>query len=45
MPFICGVDIGGAFTDGVVIDDDGAVTITKTPSTAHDFSMGFIEPA
>jgi len=39
--FICGVDIGGTFTDCVVIDDQGIVTIDKTPSTPDDFSRGF----
>src|ERR1700691_5258868 len=43
MPYICGVDIGGTFTDCVVIDRNGAVTISKSPSTPHDFSEGFFE--
>lgn len=33
--FICGVDIGGTFTDCVLIDDAGDVTLAKTLST-HD---------
>jgi N-methylhydantoinase A len=28
-----GVDVGGTFTDCVVVDDAGTVTVTKTPST------------
>ncbi len=43
MPYICGVDIGGTFTDCVVINDEGTVTISKTPSTPGDFSSGFFE--
>ena len=39
--FICGIDIGGTFTDCVVIDEAGLVTIEKSPSTPHDFSVGF----
>lgn len=41
--FICGIDIGGTFTDCVVIDDSGIVTIDKTPTTPHDFSQGFFD--
>jgi len=43
LPYICGVDIGGTFTDCVVIDDEGTVTISKTPSTPGDFSSGFFD--
>ena len=43
MPYICGVDIGGTFTDCAVIDDAGRVTIAKTPSTPPDFAEGFFE--
>jgi N-methylhydantoinase A len=43
MPFICGVDIGGTFTDCVVVDGEGSVAISKTPSTPEDFSVGFFE--
>jgi N-methylhydantoinase A len=43
MPYICGVDIGGTFTDCVVIDETGEVTISKTPSTPPDFAEGFFE--
>lgn len=31
-----GVDIGGTFTDVVVIEDSGAVRIAKVPSTRSD---------
>lgn len=41
MSLICGVDIGGTFTDAVAIDADGEVTLAKSPSTPDDFSRGF----
>lgn len=41
MAYICGVDIGGTFTDAVVIDDEGTVTLAKSPSTPDDFARGF----
>lgn len=38
-----GVDIGGTFTDGVLIDDDtGTISIDKVPTTPRDPSEGFI---
>lgn len=43
MSYYCGVDIGGTFTDCVVIDDSGNVTLAKTPSTPPDFSKGFAD--
>jgi N-methylhydantoinase A len=43
LSFICGVDIGGTFTDCVVLDGEGSITISKTPSTPDDFSVGFFE--
>lgn len=43
MPsYLCGVDIGGTFTDCVVVDDVGSVVTTKAPSTPHDFSQGMM---
>lgn len=35
-----GVDVGGTFTDLVLWDDDGTVTVHKTPSTNEDPSIG-----
>ena len=35
-----GVDIGGTFTDCVVVDEEGRVTIGKSLSTPADFSQG-----
>jgi len=40
MNYIVGVDIGGTFTDCVVVDEGGAVTIGKSLSTPADFSVG-----
>ena len=35
-----GVDIGGTFTDLVLVDDSGAVSFGKTPSNPEDQSIG-----
>jgi N-methylhydantoinase A len=45
MNYIVGVDIGGTFTDCVVIDENGAVTIGKSLSTPPDFSQGALNAA
>ena len=43
MPsYLVGVDIGGTFTDCVIIDDGGQVTTAKAPSTPGDFSKGMV---
>ena len=43
MPsYLVGVDIGGTFTDCVIIDDEGQVTTAKVPSTPSDFSRGMV---
>jgi N-methylhydantoinase A len=41
MQYLCGVDTGGTFTDGVVMDEHGQITIAKSPSTPRDFAEGF----
>lgn len=41
--YLVGVDIGGTFTDCVVIDEHGAVTTAKSPSVPGDFSKGMID--
>jgi len=41
-PYLVGVDIGGTFTDCVVIDRLGHITATKAPSTPGDFAAGMI---
>ena len=44
MPsFLCGLDIGGTFTDCVLIDEHGRLTIAKAPSTPQDFAAGVLE--
>jgi N-methylhydantoinase A len=40
--YLVGVDIGGTFTDCVVIDEVGTVTTAKSPSTPDDFARGMI---
>ena len=40
--YLCGIDIGGTFTDCVVIDAGGRVTTAKVPSTPDDFSRGMM---
>jgi N-methylhydantoinase A len=43
MPsFIAGIDIGGTFTDCVIVDELGNVTTAKSPSTPPDFSAGIV---
>lgn len=39
-PFRVGIDIGGTFTDAVVITSDGEMHIFKSPSTPADSSIG-----
>ena len=41
--YIVGVDIGGTFTDAVVLSENGEITIGKALSTSDDFSMGAID--
>lgn len=40
--YLCGIDIGGTFTDCVVIDGKGRITTAKVPSTPEDFSRGMM---
>ena len=40
MKHVIGVDIGGTFTDCVVLDDSGRVLLGKAFSTPADFSRG-----
>jgi N-methylhydantoinase A len=41
MQYFCGIDTGGTFTDCVVMDERGQITIAKSPSTPKDFAEGF----
>lgn len=43
MRFIIGVDIGGTFTDAVIVNDRGQLTLSKSFSTPSDFSQGIID--
>jgi N-methylhydantoinase A len=43
MSYYCGVDIGGTFTDCVLVDQSGAITLAKASSTPQDFSQGFLD--
>ena len=43
MSYYCGVDIGGTFTDCVLVDESGTITLAKAPSTPQDFSQGFLD--
>lgn len=40
MTYFVGIDIGGTFTDAVVLDDDGSTRLYKTPTTPHDAAEG-----
>ena len=40
--YLCGIDIGGTFTDCVVVDEAGRVATGKAPSTPVDFGEGLI---
>ena len=42
VSFAVGVDVGGTFTDVVVIDDAGLVTTAKAPSTPGDQTVGVV---
>lgn len=42
MGYFCGIDIGGTFTDCVVIDGEGRVQNAKVSSTPPDFHEGFL---
>jgi N-methylhydantoinase A len=39
---LVGVDIGGTFTDCVVLDGQGHITATKAPSTPANFAEGML---
>jgi N-methylhydantoinase A len=42
--FRFGIDIGGTFTDGVLVhDEEGTVWIDKVLTTLHDPSLGFLQ--
>jgi N-methylhydantoinase A len=41
--YLAGIDIGGTFTDVVLIDRDGRVTTAKSPSTPPNFADGVVD--
>jgi N-methylhydantoinase A len=43
MAYIIGVDVGGTFTDAVLLDANGSITLGKSLSTPYDFSVGVLE--
>ena len=43
MSYRIGIDVGGTFTDLVLVDDAGRVTHGKSPSTPSDQSVGVME--
>ena len=44
MSLIAGIDIGGTFTDLVLLDKQtGEVRVDKVPSTPGDLSIGLID--
>ena len=43
MAYRVGIDIGGTFTDLVVIDERGRVNVDKVPSTPPNFAQGVID--
>lgn len=42
MPYVIGVDTGGTFTDGFIVDHLGRLSAAKSPSTPPDFSIGVL---
>ena len=42
MGHVIGVDVGGTFTDAVLIGADGAMVSSKTPSTPPDYGEGAV---
>jgi N-methylhydantoinase A len=42
MGHVIGVDVGGTFTDAVLIGNDGAMLSSKTPSTPADYGEGVV---
>jgi N-methylhydantoinase A/oxoprolinase/acetone carboxylase beta subunit len=43
MAFTLGIDIGGTFTDSVVMDETGAIATYKSPTTPPALVDGFLE--
>jgi N-methylhydantoinase A len=43
MAYLCGVDIGGTFTDCAIVDGEGRLFPGKAPTTPDDRSRGFFD--
>ncbi|HXJ84765.1 MAG TPA: hydantoinase/oxoprolinase family protein [Candidatus Methylomirabilis sp.] len=44
MPWRIGVDIGGTFTDVVLVDEsNGGISVVKVPTTPRDFCRGVVD--
>src|SRR3954466_11068953 len=43
MAYLVGIDIGGTFTAGAIVDRAGRLLTTKVPSTPPDFSRGMMD--
>jgi N-methylhydantoinase A len=43
MTYYCGVDIGGTFTDCVLVDEHGTISLAKASSTPPNFEQGFLD--
>lgn len=43
MKYYIGIDAGGTFTDGVIMDEMGNLRIAKTPSVVEDPARGFMD--
>ena len=41
--FRIGVDVGGTFTDCVILDSNGNLTIGRALSTPQEFSLGVVD--
>jgi N-methylhydantoinase A len=41
--YVIGVDIGGTFTDAVVVSSSGDLAVGKVPTSPEDFSLGFFD--
>ncbi len=42
MGYFIGIDVGGTFTDGVAMDEEGRLYYGKSPTTPDDFTRGII---
>ena len=43
MGFRIGIDVGGTFTDFVLVRPDGALVLSKVPTTLTDQSIGVMQ--